>query len=152
MDNYNVLVLMEKDAETGFLTNTIDSYTIQAGVDYIESAYAKEEDGKHFVFLTLTTKDVEDWEYYGIYDLYNDEIFSNTANEILDGSGEYNPRWTLKIEYRNNRLEMEELFNRIVDLHINELDRIKPLLVENKGKYENLMEDMEDSEELQEHE
>jgi hypothetical protein len=141
---------MEKDSNSGFLTNTIDSYTVQSGVDYIENVYFKEENEQSFIFLTLTTKDVEDWEYYGIFDLYNEEIFDGLVFEILDGSGEYNPRWILKIAYVNDRVKMEELINQIVDLHLEELDKIKPLLAENKTKYENMMDDdSEDEEEIE---
>lgn len=136
MDNYNVLVLMQKDKESGILTETVDSYTLREGMEYVERAYLMEDDGL-FIYLTLTTEDVEDWQYYGIYDLYNEEIFEGLVSEILDGSGEYNPRWILKLEYKEDRMDMEDALNQIIKLHREELQRILPISEENKDKYQN---------------
>ncbi len=136
MDNYNVMVLMQKDKESGILTETVDSYTLREGMEYVERAYLMEDDGL-FIYLTLTTEDVEDWQYYGIYDLYNEEIFTGLTTEILDGSGEYNPRWILKLEYKEDRMAMEDALNEIIKLHREELQRILPILEENKDKYQN---------------
>ncbi|MFZ5352238.1 MAG: DUF6762 family protein [Bacillota bacterium] len=140
MENYNVLVLMKKDSSTGFLTDTVDSYTIAAGIEYIEGMYFQEKDDSDFVFMTLTTKDIEDWEYYGIYDLYNEDIYDELAAELIDGSGDYNPKWILKLKYLREREEMEQRLNRIIELHISELERIKPLLMEHRAKYMEMME------------
>lgn len=135
MDKYNILVLMEKDKETGFFTNTVDSYKVDAGIELIENAYLAEEDSEYFVYLTLTTSDVEDYQYYGIYDLYDEEIFSELDAEVLDGSGEFNPRWIMKLKYSEERSEMERLINEIVEIHKVELERVLPLVEANKEKY-----------------
>lgn len=137
MDNYNVLVLMLKDRVTNMLTETVDSYTIKYDMDLIESAYLKEEEEGLFVTLTLTTKDVEDWQYYGVYDLYDEEILSDLAAEVLDGSGEYNPRWIIKLRYVEDRIAMEDLINQLLMVHSSELHRIMPIMEENKEKYQN---------------
>ncbi len=135
MDRYNVLVVMEKDKETGFFTQTVDSYKIGAGIELIENAYLSEEDGEYFIFLTLTTADVLDYQYYGIYDLYDEEIFSGLEVEVLEGSGEYNPRWIIKLKYTEERGEMEKLMNELVDIHKAEIERILPLVEADKEKY-----------------
>ncbi len=135
MDRYNILVLMEKDNETGFFTQTVDSYKIDGGIDLIENAYLSEEDGEYFVYLTLTTADVEEYQYYGIYDLYDEDIFSNYEIELLDGSGEYNPRWIIKLKYSEERSEVERLINQLVDIHDSELRRILPLVEADKENY-----------------
>ncbi|HPL52676.1 MAG TPA: hypothetical protein PLW11_00890 [Bacillota bacterium] len=135
MEKYNVLVLMEKDRDTGFFTQTVDSYRIEAGIEFIENAYLLEEDEEYFIYLTLTTADVEDYQYYGIYDMYDEEIYSAFDIEVLDGSGEYNPRWIVKLKYPEDRSKTEQLINRLVEAHIAELQRILPLVENNKDKY-----------------
>ncbi len=135
MDNYNVLVLMEKNSSTGYLTETVDSYTISEGMEFVESIYMLRGEEADFIYLTLTTKDVEDWEYYGIYELYDEELFNELIDELQDGSGEYNPRWILKLKYSDNRLNMEDVLNSILKAHIKELSRIQPLLEEGKQEY-----------------
>ncbi|MDF2532314.1 MAG: hypothetical protein K0Q65_1895 [Clostridia bacterium] len=142
MDNYNVLVLMKRDKESNMLTDTIDSFTLREGMELIEGAYFMEEE-EPFVYLTLTTKDVEDWQYYGIYDLYNEELFEGLVEEILDGSGEFNPRWIFKFRYFDNRIEMEDNINQLIRLHNEELQRILPIIEENKEKYQKAAEEEE---------
>jgi hypothetical protein len=136
LDNYNVLVLMQKDKESRMLTDTVDSYTLREGMEYVEGAYLMEDSGL-YIYLTMTTGDVEDWQYYGIYDLYNEEIFEGLVADILDGSGEYNPRWILKLKYTEDRRAMEDALNQMIRLHREELQRILPILEENKQKYQN---------------
>ncbi|HRS21987.1 MAG TPA: hypothetical protein P5510_09500 [Clostridia bacterium] len=135
MDKYNILVLMEKDKETGFFTQTIDSYKIDSGLELIENAYLSEEEGEYFIFLVLTTADVEDYQYYGIYDLYNEEVFDKFDIELIDGSGEYNPRWILKLKYIDKRSEMERIINELLEIHKAELQRVLPLVEADKAKY-----------------
>ncbi|HYF83297.1 MAG TPA: DUF6762 family protein [Clostridia bacterium] len=143
MDKYNIMVLMQKDKETGFFTQTVDSYKIGVGIELIENAYLSEEDEEYFIYLTLTTADIEEYQYYGIYDLYNEEIFDSLGVELLDGSGEYNPRWIVKMKYLEERSEMERLINELVDIHKAELERILPLVEADKQKY---MEEVETEE------
>lgn len=135
MDKYNILILMEKDKETGLFTQTIDSYKIDACLELIENAYLSEEEGEYFIFLVLTTADVEDYQYYGIYDLYNEEVFNKFDIELIDGSGEYNPRWVIKFKYSEERSEMERLINELVGIHETELQRVIPLVETEKAKY-----------------
>jgi hypothetical protein len=135
MERYDILVLMEKDKETGFFTQTVDSYKVGIGIELIENAYLTEEEGDYFIYLTLTTTEVEDYQYYGIYDLYNEDIFNGFDMELLDGSGEYNPRWTVKIKYSEARNEMEGLINEVIEAHRNELQRVLPLVEADKAKY-----------------
>lgn len=135
MDRYNVLVLMEKDKETGFFVQTVDSYQINSTIELIENAYMNEEDGSYYVYLTLTTTDVSDYQYYGIYDLYDEDIFKDYPVELLDGSGEYNPRWIIKLPYNEDRPAMESLINSLLETHEAELERILPLVEADKEKY-----------------
>lgn len=129
MENYNNLILMLKNAETGFFDQTIGSYEIQKNMEYIDKIYAIEEDGDFYIYLTLTTEEIEeDWKYSGIFDLYNEELFGDKICEFNELSGDYNPKWVLKIKYSEDAKQTEDLLNEILDLHINELERIIPLI------------------------
>lgn len=140
MENYNVLVLMEKDPETGFLTNTIESYTIDTHIELIEGLNFASEEATDFIYLTLTTQDVEEWQYNGIYDLYEEDLLQPFALELLDGSGEYNPRWILKMPFTQERSAMESIFNQILEVHYQELQRVFSLIAGNKEKYSQIEE------------
>jgi len=128
MDNYNNLILMMKEKETGFFVNTIGSYEIHEYMEYIDKIYAV-QDGDVYIYLTLTTQEIEeDWEYSGIFDLYNDEVFSDRICEFEELPEDYNPKWVLKIKYSNDDKKTEELLNEILNIHVAELKRILPLI------------------------
>lgn len=135
MDNYNVIVLMMRDNSTGILNEVVDSYKIESGMDLIEKIYLESDNDEYYIYLLLTTKDVEDWEYYGIYELYEEMIFNEYGIEVLDGSGDYNPKWILKFKYNEDRIQTEKMINAVLKSHLDELDRIIPLLSANKEEY-----------------
>lgn len=131
MDCYNNLVLMKKDANTNFFIETLASYEIKKNMEYIDKIYEIEENNQEIIYLTLTTLDIdEDYKYYGIYDLYNEDIFGDLILQIEKADGGYNPKWVLKIEYNDNVQEMDDKLNHILSLHVGELNRIIPLIKE----------------------
>ena len=128
MDNYNNLILMLKDKETGFFIKTIGSYEIHKDIEYIDKIYASENDST-YIYLTLTTQDIdEDWKYSGIFDLYNEEVFLDKICEFEELPGDYNPKWVIKIKYSNNATETQQLLNDIINIHVAELNRIIPTI------------------------
>ena len=134
MDNYNNLILMMKEKETGFLVETIGSYEIHNNMEYIDKIYAMQDGDLYYIYLTLTTKEIEeDWKYSGIFDLYNEAIFSDRICEIEELSGDYNPKWILKIEYSDDHVRTEQLLNEVLNIHVAEVERIIPLI--NKEDY-----------------
>jgi len=134
MDNYNNLILMKKEEETGFFVETFGSYEIHKHMEYIDKIYAAEDGDVYYIYLTLTTTEIEeDWKYSGIFDLYNEEVFSNRICEFEELTGDYNPKWILKIKYSDNNIELEQLLNEILNIHVAELERIIPLI--NKEDY-----------------
>lgn len=131
MDNYNNLLLMKKDTETGFLIEEIGSYKINNHIEYIEKIFLADEGDTLFIYLTLTTDEIEeDWKYYGILDLYNEDIFSEKIYGIEESTDKFNPTWILKIQYTDNYVFIENLLNEILALHTAELERIIPLINE----------------------
>lgn len=129
MENYNNLVLMLKDKNTGFYDRTMGSYEIQKNMEYIDKIYAVEEGSKLYILLTLTTLDIEeDWKFSGIFDLYNEEIFADKLVGFEESADDYNPKWILKIEYSEDHKKTEELLNELLNIHTAELERIIPLI------------------------
>lgn len=134
MDNYNNIILMLKDKDSGFFVRTIGSFEIKQNIEYIDKIYAEQNGEIIDIFLTLTTQEIEeDWKYSGIFDLYNEEIFSNKISNFEELSGDYNPKWILKFQYLDNESETEEFINEILNMHVSELNRIIPLI--NKDDY-----------------
>lgn len=143
MNNFNVLVLMEKEKETGFLLNTVDSFTIECDMKFIESAYLQQNDKDCFIHLTVTTEDVDEWEYYAIYQLYEKSVFNSIVEDSIEDEDKYNPSWVLLIPYIENHFEMADTINKILKTHINELNRVKTLIEANKEKFIKEYEEME---------
>lgn len=134
MDNYNNLILMKREEETGFFVETIGSYEIHKHMEFIDKIYAAEDGDVYYIYLTLTTNEIEeDWKYSGIFDLYNEDVFSDRICEFEETPGDYNPKWVLKIEYSDNHEKIEQLLNEILTIHVAELERIIPLI--NKEDY-----------------
>jgi hypothetical protein len=131
MDIYNNLLLMKKDKDTGFLIEEVGSYKIHNHIEYIDKIFLVEESDKLIINLTLTTKEIEeDWKFYGILDLYNEDVFSDKICEIEESTDDYNPKWVLKIQYSDNYEKIENLLNEILAIHVAELERIIPLINE----------------------
>ncbi len=134
MDNYDNLLLMKKNMETGFLVEEIGSYKINNHIEFIEKIFLAEEEDNAYIYLTLTTYEIEeDWKYYGILDLYNMDIYNNKISDIEELEDSYNPSWLLKIQYIENYVFIENLLNDILSIHEAELNRIMPLI--NKEDY-----------------
>lgn len=128
MDTYNNLILMLKDMETGFFTKTLASYEIHKNMEYIDKIYAVQND-EIDIYLALTTQDIEeDWKFSGIFDLYDEDVFSNKVDDFEEIPGDYNPKWMLKFKYSDKQKVTEDLLNEILNIHVAELERIQPLI------------------------
>ncbi|MBM6837777.1 hypothetical protein H9X77_05880, partial [Clostridium saudiense] len=86
--DYSSLILMERDAETGFVTKELGSYQVSIEAEYVKGFYVKGDT----VYLKFdTNKDVEEWEYSAIYDAFNYSLFEEEGFKIEDVDDEYNP-------------------------------------------------------------
>ena len=94
--DFSSLVLMEKDKETGFITKELGSFEVNEGALYVRKLFVID----NIVNLYFdTNKDVEEWEYSAIYDLFNKDIFIENGFEIDEDLDEYNPTFILKFKY-----------------------------------------------------
>ena len=81
--DFSSLVLMEKDKETGFITKELGSFEVNEGALYVRKLFVVD----NIVNLYFdTNKDVEEWEYSAIYDLFNklycNKTFMQTSKQI----------------------------------------------------------------------
>ena len=111
--DFSSLVLMEKDKETGFITKELGSFQVSEGALYVKKLFVLNEEVNLFFD---TNKDVEEWEYSAIYDLFNYEAFVKEEFEIEDMLDEYNPTFLIKFKYVDDYEFMKERINRCVEL------------------------------------
>ena len=119
--DFSSLVLMEKDKETGFITKELGSFEVNEGALYVRKLFVVD----NIVNLYFdTNKDVEEWEYSAIYDLFNKDAFIETGFEIDEDLDEYNPTFILKFKYNEEYAEMKEMIDKAVELISNEMNNV----------------------------
>ena len=111
--DYSSLILMDKDKETGFVVKEIGSYNVSEGAEYIKSFYVL--DDKVYIKFD-TNKDVEEWEYSAIYDVFNMNSFEQEGFEIEEVEDEYNPTYLVKFKYEDNREYISEKLSLCIEL------------------------------------
>lgn len=104
--NFSSLVLMERDKDTNFLAKELGSYEVSEGAEHVTKFFY---DGEKVNLYFDTTKDVEEWEYSAIYDLFNEEVFIEAGFDIEQVDDEYNPTWLLNFKYIEEHAEMESM-------------------------------------------
>ena len=119
--DFSSLVLMEKDKETGFITKELGSFEVNEGALYVRKLFVVD----NIVNLYFdTNKDVEEWEYSAIYDLFNKDAFIENGFEIDEDLDEYNPTFILKFKYNEEYAEMKEMIDKAVNLISNEMENV----------------------------
>ena len=111
--DFSSLVLMEKDKETGFITKELGSFSVNEGALHVRKFFV---DGDIVNLYFDTNKDVSEWEYSAIYDLFNAKVFEEEGFEISEDLDEYNPTFIVKFKYDDDHNKMQENVTKIVDL------------------------------------
>lgn len=106
--NFSSLVLMEKDKESNLFVRELGSYEVSDGAEYITKMYY---DGEKVNMFFDTNRDVEEWEYSAIFDVFSYSIFSQNSYEIEDVDDEYNPTWRLKFDFLPEHMDMKNKIN-----------------------------------------
>lgn len=128
--DFSSLVLMEKDKETGFITKELGSFEVEEGALYVVKLYVID----NVVNLYFdTNKDVEEWEYSAIFDLFNQEAFVDAGFEIEEDEEEYNPTYILKMPYIDDYSQMKESLNKALSIIKAEMENVFEAI---KGKEE----------------
>ena len=111
--DFSSLVLMEKDKETGFITKELGSFEVNEGARYIKNFYVKGD----FVYIKFDTdKDVEEWEYSAVYDLFEYSLFESNGFKIEEVEDEYNPTFLLEFDYKDDFEYIKEKLNLSIEL------------------------------------
>ena len=96
---------MQRDEETGFVTKELGSYQVSMEAEYVKGFYVKGDT----VYLKFdTNKDVEEWEYSAIYDVFDMDLFENEGFGIEEVEDEYNPTFLINFKYKDDHEYIEE--------------------------------------------
>lgn len=118
---YSSLVLMEKDKETGFIKREVGSFEVNEGAEYVQKFFMVE----NIVSLHFDTKrDVEEWEFSAIFDLFDKKPFIDEGFSIEDETKEYNPTFVVKFEYEPDYLKMKEKVDKCIDIIKTQMEKV----------------------------
>ena len=119
--DFSSLVLMEKDKETGYITKELGSFEVNEGALFVSKLFVLDDEVNLYFD---TNKDVEEWEYSAIYDLFNEDRFVEEGFSIEDDLDEYNPTFILKFKYEEEYNDMKELITKAVNLIQEEMNSV----------------------------
>ncbi|MDY6012342.1 DUF6762 family protein [Clostridium sp.] len=119
--DFSSLVLMEKDKETGFVSKELGSFNVDEGALFVRKFFV--EDGIVNLYFD-TNKDVEEWEYSAIYDLFNQDVFKENGYELEEDLEEYNPTFIIKFDYDDEYSNMQEKLDKIIALIKTEMENV----------------------------
>lgn len=111
--DFSSLVLMKKDKETGYVSKELGSFEVGDGAIYIKKLFCLDNEVNLYFD---TNKDVEEWEYSAIYDLFNKKIFEENNFEVEEDLEEYNPTFILRFPYEEDYSKMKEKIDKAVEL------------------------------------
>ena len=119
--DFSAIVLMEKDKETKFFTKELGSYEVNDGAEYITKLFY---DGEKVNLYFDTNKDVEDWEFSAIYDLFDEESFSDIVESIEPYDEEFNPTWIVTFDYDEDHNILNNRLNNICTKIKEEMEKV----------------------------
>jgi hypothetical protein len=128
--DFSSLVLMERDKETNFFVRELGSYKVHEGAAFVTKFFYN---GDKINMVFDTNKDVEEWEYAAIFDLFNLGAFEDNGFDIEQMVEEYNPTWVLRFDYIEEHSHMEEKINEACTIIEEELNKVFEAI---KGKEE----------------
>lgn len=126
--DFSAIVLMEKDKDTKFFTRELGSYEVNEGAEYITKLFY---DGEKVNLYFDTNKDVEEWEFSAIYDLFDDESFNDIVDSIEIYDEEFNPTWIVTFDYDEDH---NVLNNRLNNICIRIKEALEKVFIDIEGK------------------
>lgn len=119
--DFSSLVLMERDKETNFFVRELGSYKVHEGAAFVTKFFYN---GDKVNMVFDTNRDVEEWEYAAIFDLFNTSAFEDNGFSIEEMVEEYNPTWALRFDYIEEHSDMEDKINEACTIIEEELDKV----------------------------
>ena len=129
---FSSLVLMEREKDTNFFVRELGSYEVDEGANYITKMYY---DGELINLYFDTGRDVEEWEYTAIFDLFNEEAFTSKGYIIDTEDDEYNPTWILKFPYDEEHSVIQAKLKEICLLIQEEILKVLEIIKDKKESY-----------------
>lgn len=130
--DYSSLILMERDNETGFVTKEIGSFQVPEGAKYVRNFYVK---GDTVYFVFDTERDVEEWEYSAVYDLFDYSIFNDEGFEVEDLEDEYNPTFMIKFDFKDDHDYLADKLALCIDLTVEAIEKVFAVIADKKEDY-----------------
>lgn len=131
---FAALVLMEVDKSNKFI-GEMGSYEVNDGAEYVTKFYYNGDDNKVSVYFD-TNKDVEEWQFTAIYDLFDLEAFEERGYKIDEKDDEYNPTWIVKFDYEEEHSDMVEKLNEVCELIKAEMEKAFEKAENKKEEYQ----------------
>ena len=130
--DFSSLVLIEKDKETGFIKKELGSFQVNEGALFVKKLYVLDE----IVYMHFdTNKNVEEWEYSAIYDLFNSEAFTESGYEIEEDLDEYNPAYIIKFKYEDDYDLMRKEIQEVVSIIEKEMNLVFEAIKGKESEY-----------------
>ena len=131
--DFSSLVLIEKDKETGFIKKELGSFEVNEGALFVKKLYVLDE----IVYVNFdTNKNVEEWEYSAIYDLFNSEAFTESGYEIEEDLDEYNPTYIIKFKYEDDYDLMKKKIQEVVSMIDREMNLVFEAIKGKESEYQ----------------
>lgn len=132
--DFAALVLMKMDKDNKFI-GEMGSYEVGEGAEYIRKFYYNSNEDKVIIHFD-TNRDVEEWEFTAIYDLFDLEAFEERGYEIEEKDDEYNPTWIIKFDFEEEHSEMVEKLQEVCELIKSEIEKAMEKAEEKKEEYQ----------------
>lgn len=133
--DFSSLVLMERDPKTKLFLREIGSYKVDEGSEYVTRFFME---GDIISLYFDTHKDVEEWEYTALFDVFNKDAFKKKGYDIEEYDDEYNPTWVVKFNFDKEYDVMEQKVHDICFLIKEEIKNAFNNIEGKKEYYENL--------------
>ena len=129
-----VIVIMLKDAETGFLEKELGAYSLPENSGLIFNVYAEGEENTVVLRLTCD-KELQDWEYDAVYDYYDPETVGSLVDSIEEEDGHFDPGWVVRFSFAEEQDVMEEKLADILQAHQEELLSVYEAIKDKEDDY-----------------
>lgn len=129
-----VIVIMLKDAETGFLEKELGAYSISENSKLIFNIYAEGEEKKVIMRLSCD-KELQDWEYDAVYDYYDTETVGKLVDSIEEEDGHYDPVWVVTFPFLEEQEKMEQKLTELLSAHKEELLSVYEAIKDKEDDY-----------------
>lgn len=130
-----VIVIMLKDAETGFLEKELGSYSLPESGEWIFNIYVEEDAAQTVVLRLSCDRELQDWEYDAVYDYYDMESVGALVESIAEEDGHYDPVWIVRFPFLPEQAAMEEKLGAILNVHREEMLSVYEAIKDKEDDY-----------------